>query len=173
MRQFITTLLVILIPTLTFAENAPDDPGFQRIRLIEKLNETKSVSVTATSEKGRSALSGSATTFVVIRNFTIQPHSFKLFDQIPTDFSGADNLSVSFSLADNSAPITSMSIAVAYALFGETFVLTDFIDCRPLSDKFVGGARVPIYGPSALLGLTNDGAQPVTIKLLAVYASSR
>src|SRR6266700_2655760 len=168
MNKTMLTLFTFVVVTSVASSQTgvpiPDDSGYQRIRLVENLKEVKAVSVTA-SEKGRSALSGSATTFVVTRNFTIQPHSFKLFDQIPTDFSGADNLAVTFLLADNSAPITNMSIAVAYALFSESFIITDFIDCRPLSERFVGGSRVPVYAPNALLGLTNDGSQPVTIKL--------
>jgi hypothetical protein len=107
---------------------------------------------------------------VLAAEYTIAPGTTAYFAW-PADLSGSERVGISVTtLSDPRSRLTNVRIGVAFAGPGEWYVLTNVI----LGSSFFyydhGGATVPVYGPFLKLAVTNDGALPVRITQLAVYA---
>lgn len=107
---------------------------------------------------------------VLAAEYTIAPGTYTAFDW-PADLSGSERVGISVTtLSDPRSRLTNVRIGVAFAAPGEYYVVTDVI----LGSSFFyydhGGATVPVYGPNMRLIVSNDGASPVRITQLTVYA---
>jgi hypothetical protein len=128
--------------------------------------------LTARSAEGaapRSVVSGSTASSVVATDVTVAANSFKIIDQtqIPFDFSGSENLSVS---VISPTSLNSVQIAVSWAPYSSNFVITNVIDGSTFKAISSGGGQVPVFGPNLVLAILNNGTTAITIHQLAVYA---
>ena len=117
----------------------------------------------------RSVFAGSTASSLVATDVTVAANSFKIIDQtqIPIDFSGAENLSVS---VISPTSLNSVQIAVSWAPYAANFVVTNVIDGSTFKAVSSGGAQVPVFGPNLILIILNNGTTAITIHQLAVYA---
>ena len=138
--------------------------------IINKIGDLgKAAAVQGKASGARSTASyGSSVRIVLAKESTIQPGSFKDYGEVPADFNGANDISVSISAPNSN--LTGTTIVVAWAAPEEYFVATDLIKGTTLSSREQGGARVPVYGSALRIFVANDGTAPITIRQLAVYA---
>jgi hypothetical protein len=117
----------------------------------------------------RSVTSGSTVSSVVATDVTVAANSLKIIDQtqIPFDFSGAENLSVS---VISPTSLNSVLIAVSWAPYLANFATTNVIDGSTFKAGSTGGAQVPVFAPNLVLAILNNGSTAITIHQLAIYA---
>jgi len=107
---------------------------------------------------------------VLATEYTIAPGATAVFEWL-WDLSGSERVGISVTtFSDPRSRLTNVRIGVAFAAPGDWYIVSDVILCSSFYYFDHGGATVPVYGPRMELAVSNDGATPVRITQLAVYA---
>jgi hypothetical protein len=159
--------LTVFAVALAFAAAANAE---EKESITERIGDLgKSLATSAKATRTRSAATyGSSVRVVLAKDSTIAAGAFRDYGEVPVDFGGAENVSISISAPGSN--LTATTILVTWAAPDEYFVVTDFIKGSAFDIKEQGGRTVPVYGPALRIWVANDGTAPVTIRQLAVYA---
>lgn len=164
-------LLVILFPAFGIAQDSDvTQQGGVNLGKAPLTSVKKPGTKFATSTTPSAVASTTLRELLIAKEVTIAAKDNAIFEAA-SDFTGTQTVGVSItSLSDPNTKLTNVRVGVAFAAPGDFYVLSDMIKCNTFYYQDHGGATVPVYGPLIKLLVFNDGATPVKITQLAVYA---